>query len=264
MSDVAILTEHARKIVALKLWYVRWLIVNEGMAFDDAVRNRVGLFRMTTLAGSPARGLMEDPEGWTELLAQLGEIYRRHASDADSRAVEAEGLALLWPHAEPVVAWEAQSFEQFLANATGCFQYEFTKYYADPTQPDHLTLHIRNAYRPESPFHHLPKIADSLREIIARAATQRPDVYWVQCGSWLNSMPPFASLFPPSWIETAQPGRPGSHMGWWGQFQDRRGAFSERNARQFRATGQFPCGHQLCRCRIDKLREHLNAAFPHA
>ena len=259
MSHDPIFDDYVRKLAALKLWYVRWLMDNEGMGFDDAARKRVNLFRMTRFAGSAAQDVPEDQEGWRCVLHRLERMCERHSGDPDTSAFEAEGVELLWPHMQPVIAWELEAFDEFGRRAIGCFQYEFAKYYGDPEAEDHLTLHVRNTYRPDSMFRHLPQVAGSLLEIAERAGRERPEVTWVQCGSWLNSLPPFAGLFPQSWVALAQPGRPGNHMGWWGQFQDRRGGFHERNAGLFRATGRFPYQHMLCHCPIGELSEHLRS-----
>jgi hypothetical protein len=252
-----IFDEHARGLARLKLWYVRWVMNHEGMSFDEAARTRVGLRRLTVFAGSPAQGVAEDPDGWDAMLARLADLYDAHADDPDTDALEAEGLALLWPHMEPVIDWDLAAAAVFLAEAFGCFKYEFAKYYVDPEAGDHLTLHIRNAYQPDSPFHHLPEMAADLREIADRSAQERPDVEWVQCGSWLNSVPAFVSLFPPSWRETAVLRFPANHMGWWGQFTDRRGGFNERAAAILRETGQFPNPQFNCHCPLGEWREHL-------
>ncbi len=263
MTEREIAADYVRRLTRLKLWYVRWLMDNEGMGFEEAVRGRVNLYRMTILSGDADRGIPEDMDAWEGLLGGLGELYRERRADVDTEAIEAEGLKLLWPQLEPAIERDLRIRDAWLASAIGCFKYEFTKFYGDPESEDYLTLHFRNAYRADSPFHHIPEMADSLREIVPRAEEERPDVTWVQMGSWLNSFPPFAGIFPRSWIDLAEPGRPGSHSGWWGQFEDRRGGFHDRNAREFRATGQFPFRHLLARCPISDLREHLKSLpFP--
>jgi len=191
------------------------------------------------------------------LLRDLRRLFERHTADETTEVIEAEGLKLVWPYVEPAIERRLAETERWLKEAVGCFRHEYRPFYAEPNSKDHLTLHVRNAYQPDSPFHHLPEMAASLREILSRAERERPDVMHVQCATWLNSFPPFAELFPRSWIETAQPGAPGNHSGWWGQFMDRRGGFHAENARRFRETGQFPFQHLLCRCSIAHMRQHV-------
>jgi len=249
-----IFDDYTRGLIRLKLWHVDRLVAEGGLAFDEAVRRRTNLFRMTTFAGIRAREVAEDRRGWDR---KVGELRALHEHCRDVADFERAGLALLWPHAEPMIDGDVAEFDEFVASTAGCFRFECAKFYADGNSPDHITLHFRNAYRPHSPFDHLPEMAGSLLALIDQAGERRPDVEWVQCGSWLNSLPQFAGLFPPSWVQAAVPGKPGGHMGWGGQFQDRRGGFHDRNARRFRDTGEFPYRHLLCHCRVDELREHL-------
>lgn len=251
--------EHARELAKLKLWYIWWLRKHENLDFETAVGKRVGISRMTVSWGDdPRNAEPADLERWQRLLAGLRKLYEEHSEDATSEAIETEGMRLLWPCLEPAVERDLAVAAQWLRESYGCFKYEYHPLYAEPNSGDHLTLHVRNAYQPDSPFRHFPEMAASLREIISRAERERPDVSMVQCATWLNSLPPFARLFPPVWLETSQPGVPGSHTGWWGQFMDRRGGFHAKNGRRFRETGEFPFTHLLCRCTITDLREHLS------
>ncbi len=101
MPHDPIFDEHARGLARLKLWYIRWVMNNEGMSFDEMARTRVGLRRLTVYAGSPSQGVAEDPDGWDAMLAQLADLYDAHADDPDPGVLEEAGLALLWPHMEP-------------------------------------------------------------------------------------------------------------------------------------------------------------------
>lgn len=246
-----------QRLIRLKLWYVSRLARTEALAVDETIDRRTGLFKLTTFAGATELALEEDREGWAEMRQRLA---AEHDAAGDVRKFESTGLELLWPHAEPMIDVRLARFDEFCSNAHGPFTFEVTDYYADDEAPDHVTLHVRNCYRPESPFEHPADVRQALREVLDEAADLRPDVEWIQCGSWLNSLPPFARLFPESWSDTAVPGKPGGHMGWWGQFQDRRGGFHEKNARRFRETGDFPHRHLLCHCRIDELRGHLKGS----
>ncbi len=255
--------EYVRDLAKLKLWYVWRLLKREEVDFEAAISKRVGIVRMSVFWGDDPRSPgPADADGWSRVLAKLRAVYEKHEHDPTSEAIESEGLALLWPYLEPAIERRLAENERWLEQAIGCFQYEYRPFYAEPDSEDHLTLHVRNAFQPDSPFQHFSEMVASLQEIVSRAERERPDVERVQCATWLNSFPPFARLFPRSWIGTAQPGAPGNHSGWWGQFMDRRGGFHARNARQFRETGQFPFMHLLCRCAIADLRQHLELLAP--
>ena len=250
--------EHARELAKLKLWYVWWLQKHEGLDFETAVSRRVGLLRMTILWGDdPGDPKPADLDEWRRLLTDLRNLYEKHDGDATSDVFEAEAVALLWPFLEPAVERDLSVAAQWLKEGIGCFQYEFRPFYTEPSSEDYLTLHVRNAYQPDSPFKHFGQMVASLREITSRAKKERPDATMLQCGTWLNRLPPFAGLFAASWLKAAHPGAPGNHTGWWGQFMDRRGGFHSRNGRQFRETGEFPFSHLLCRCSIADLNAHL-------
>jgi len=249
--------EYVREITKLKLWYVWLLWQRSGMDLETAFAKRVGLCRLTVFGGDADRGRAGDTGGWQNVLRELREVYERHSAEATSKQIEAGGLALLWPYLEPCIERDAAEAAEWLADSFGCFRYEYRPFYSEPESDDHLTLHVRNAYQPDSPFQHSPEMIESLLTITTRAERERLDVEWAQCATWLNSLPAFARLFPQSWTDTALPGQPGSHMGWWGQFMDRRGGFHAENARRFRDTGQFPHMHRLCRCTISDLSDHL-------
>ncbi len=75
--------------------------------------------------------------------------------------------------------------------------------------------------------------------------------------SWLTTFPPFARLFPASWLADARALGPDSGDGVWGQFTDRRCRFHERHAAHLRRTGQFPYPYMHAECSAPALRGHL-------
>jgi len=261
-DPIAERTEYTRELTKLKLWYVWWLGRNEDVDFDAAMQSHVGIARMTSFWGDAANKSLADPEGWQRVADELRAVFAKHAGESSADEIETEGLDLLWPYMASGVQKYVNHMQQWLKNAVGCFRYEFAPYYADKESGDHLTLHVSNAYQPDSPFEHVPEMVESLKEILKRSREERPDVDRAQCGSWLNSFPPFAGLFPPSWVEDARPGQPGGHAGWWGQFMNRRGGFHFGNARRLRKTGQFPFRHLLSRCRTADLQDHLDHLDP--
>ncbi len=249
--------EYVRELSKLKLWYVWWLRKQGEADFETAITKRVGLWQMTLFWEGPAGQRPEESPGWRELAMALREVFDAHDSAAGSSAVEREGLALLSPHLEAALERDLSVAARWLEDAIGCFSYEFRPFYAEPESDDHLTLHVRNAHQPDSPFQHASELVANLQQVVSRAESERPEVEWAQCATWLNSLPPFARLFPPVWTETSRLGAPGNHTGWWGQFMDRRGGFHAANARRLRETGQFPYTHRLCRCPVTDLRRHL-------
>lgn len=249
--------EFVRGVTALKLWHAWRLQREEGSDFETVFAKRVKIQAMTVFAPDPASDKAEDAEGWERVLSELRGLYEGRRADTTSASIEAEGLELLSPYLEPCLARDVAVAIKWLEDAVGCFRYEYHTFYPEPDGDDYLTLHFRNAYQPDSPFKHIPEMVESLREIGKRAAVERPDVTWVQCATWVNSVPAYAGLFPQSWTDTSLPGKPGNHTGWWGQFMDRRGGFHAKNAQQFRDTGKFPYQHRMCRCTVTEFNDHL-------
>ena len=169
-------------------------------------------------------------------------------------------MDLIWPCIEPAVGDRIAMLDRrWEKGVIGCFRYEYRPSYAGPDTEEFLTLHFRNTMRPESPFHNRTRLLDSLWEIVERTCDMHPHVTGVQMGSWLNSFPPLASLFPRQWTEGARVANPGGHMGWWGQFMDRAGGLHIGHVRQFKDRGEFPFQSLSCRCTVQGLREHLQA-----
>jgi hypothetical protein len=120
-----------------------------------------------------------------------------------------------------------------------------------------LSLHFTNTMDPDSPLRHPAQLRAGLGRLLTEARECCPELSEVYCGSWLNSVPRFAELFPASWLAGAEAPPPAGHGGWWGQFTDRTGALHEENARYLRQTGnfRFPC--LRCTCLLDDLQRHL-------
>jgi hypothetical protein len=263
VTDIEIHRDYVRNVIQLKLWRVKWLAREEGMPFEEAIQKRVGLYWKTTLASDWKSGPVPDGD-WGSVLVDLVRICEAHRVDASSEALESEGLNLLWPWVEPRLESDLESDAEWVYRSGNCFRYQFDPSYHSTEGEDYLTLHFRNAFRPDSPFRRLDDLAGMLTTALEKAVAERPDVKMAQMGSWVNSVPAFASIFPAPWTDNAVHGGPAGHLGWWGQFMDRRGGFHKKNADCFRSTGEFPYTHLLSQCGISDLQRHLSEAPWHA
>ncbi|NOZ22755.1 MAG: hypothetical protein GXP25_16880 [Planctomycetes bacterium] len=163
-------TEYVREVTKLMLWHVRQLIRREDVDFDTAVSSRVGINRLTVFWGTPRNKTLADPDGWKRIVRELrGVFFKQHENDPTTDAIETEGLELLWPHLEPVIEAHVAEDARWLSDSFGCFRYEFVPYYGNKGSKDHLTLHVRNAYQPDTMFQHVPELIGSLQEIVGRA-----------------------------------------------------------------------------------------------
>lgn len=238
-------------LLRLKTWYAWHLVNRVGTPVDEVLERRIYLFRFAYPVSEA------DWIAWKGACRELLAVYGNACScePVESWVSRTDGVV--------AVANLATHFEREYAkpirDSWAGFTYEFRPDYRSigKGDPDLLTLHFRNAFVPDSPFAHLEELRQGLREILEKARRERPDVTGMQCATWLVSLESFASLFPPSWGPRAVPCAPGNHMGWWGQFMDRRGRFHAANGTYLRRTGQFPHQHRHMTGPLRELREIL-------
>ncbi|MXX14562.1 MAG: hypothetical protein F4Z86_14135 [Gemmatimonadetes bacterium] len=243
--DNEIRIHYASHFLKLSLWYARFLMGREGIAFEDAITSRVNVYRNTDFFDGehhPARGY-EDSD-WDAYLMGLKAIFDR----CEGEAWEEEGLAYLWPRVK-----KGYSRPSTKGRPYECWTYD--------DGDDYIAIHIGNVYQPKSPLSEMrDAFMGTLLQLLKDTQQRRSDVKTVRCGSWLNSAPPFQDLFPKSWRKSAivSP-KAGYTMGHWGQFMDRTGRFHIKNGAHLRATGEFlyPCS--TCYAPIDEIVAHLEA-----
>jgi hypothetical protein len=104
-----------------------------------------------------------------------------------------------------------------------------------------VARHFYNAACPESPFADAEALRDDLRHCVHASSREVPGVEWVQCGSWVNNLPPFQSLFPPAYVASMVATRPEAKTGcgWWGQFVTSEGSLTEARARRLLEVDEF-------------------------
>jgi len=253
---------YAREFTKLSLWYARKRILEGSSDFENALNVRVNIFRNTRLNDGvnrhPSQDDVEIPE-WTALLDRLRTVFDSHIGDEDTTVLENEGLEVFWPDikakvdrdGDPQVPGEDRPYESWSCDYRG---------------DTALNIHIFNTYAPASPLtSKKDAFAAALIRMIEDSVRNRPDIDVVACGSWLNSVPSFADLFPQAWRDSARGSREVRYtMGHWGQFTDRRGDFHVKNGQQFRETGEFPYESTRCRDQTDSVLDHLYAHFPGA
>ncbi len=244
--------EQLRGGIKLRIWYLRRLRERDGIPLETGLKKHVELLRMIDFKapGAPDRA---------QLIRLLEGLFEEHAGRPDR--LEEAGLQLLWPHAEASIQRDLSALRENLGRSFAGFTYEFHAFFSDLAGDDHLTLHFRNGFIPDSPFQHMAELARGLWRITERSARERPEVTWIQCATSINSHAGFGELFPPAWTRDATPGPPGPHMGWWGQFIDRTWGFNQRMGERFRKSGKFPLMFLHCRCEIAALRDHLQARW---
>lgn len=159
---------------------------------------------------------------------------------------------------EPRLDKDLEKAKQEISRSYAGFTYEFHyEYFHPPCSGELLTLHFRNYFAPDSPADHEDALAAGLRDLVARARSERPEVKMVQCASWLNNIPFFQRLFPRAWWQDGKDCPYAPSTGWWGQFIDRTGGINMKNAVSFRERGEFKYKNVHSVCAIEDLRKHL-------
>ena len=247
MSD-EIRIHYVSHFIKLSLWYINQLMQKEDIAFEAAIAHRVNVYRNTDFFDGkhqPAWG--DEDADWDAYLVGLKAIFDR----CEGEALEEEGLAYLWPRVtktyhKPTV--KNRPYE--------CWTYEC---WTSDDGVDNVSLHIANVYQPKSPLSEMwSQFRGKLLELLIDVKKQNPDLKMVYCGSWMNSMAPFQTLFPKSWHDSASvSARSSWGMGHWGQFMDRTGRFHVRHGERLRATGEFPNPSLSCRAPLEEIVAHL-------
>ena len=244
---------YLRGFTKLSLWYVARAVREDGSRFADIVNKQVNIYRNTVFYDGK-RHPSRDPVGkeWDGLVWKLEGLL-----DARPSRFEADGLQLLWPHMEARLRQSEKKSREPPERPYECWSHDYRT-------EGRVGIHIDNVYRPRSPLSDMRvPFAASLIRLLEDSQRNRPDAKIVSCGSWMNSTPRFADLFPPGWPISAV-GRPEIDytMGHWGQFEDRKGDYHLRNRDHFRNTGELPFSAAQCKAPIDEVLEHVRTQFP--
>ncbi len=247
---------YVREFTKLSLWYVHKRLHEGESDFENVLNTRVNIYRNTLLHDWKRHPSREDVGvKWNEILARLNEVFDRYKNDTSTERFEGAGLQLLWPFLRKHSPSSPASPKK---RPYECWTYNYSG--------NQVHLHIGNVYQPRSPLSdmYIP-FAASLIRLLRNVQVEQPDTEIVRCGSWLNSIPPFQTLFPEQWKQSARLVSEVRYtMGYWGQFADRRGDFHARNGELFRETGEFPFLNLSCECSLEKILAHLEVNFPEA
>ena len=255
MEHDSVHINYVKEFTKLSLWFVHKRLREGESDFEALVNGRVNIYRNTSFYDGkhhPTNG--EAAPEWTGILKELRAVFDHYMNALSTEQLEAAGLDLLLPYLkkrpDTLPPPETRPYE--------CWSYDYGG--------DQLNIHILNVYQPRSPLSDMwIPFAASLIRLLQDSQVRRPDVEFVRCGSWLNSVLPFQKLFPECWKQSAEP-RPEVRytMGHWGQFTDRSGDFHARNGALFRETGEFPFANMQCECPIDEVLTYLKGNSPAA
>jgi len=169
-----------------------------------------------------------------------------------SQPVWQEFLAGLHDAADPV-GWTHAFYlahaRQYHPHPLGCFEYHY-----DP-ETRTAGLHFGNldtSGQRALSRERRPERMRELRALFTDLRRQHPEAETVQGGSWLYNLPAYRALFPPEYVATATPVRPGfTFLDVWGQFLNGHWDLRPEAAQSFRAS-------------LERAQSHadLEASFP--
>jgi len=238
--------------VPLMLWYMRKVMVGQGVPFSLALSDYVDIYRKTSLFNlhDPSKTESLRPK-WLDMVACLEEIFTRNLSEQKHPyELEQQSLELLWPFLAERIDMGLPLVEFMEETSFGCFFYIF--------EDSAIDLHFVNKVLPESPFRNSADRVGELHRLVEHCQRVRPDLSRIKFGSWLNDYTPFSNLFPSTWQDTGE-GKKFNSIGWWGQFVRHDGGFHSSNGEKFRATGEFPYQFSFHQWELGELKEHLRA-----
>ena len=244
------------EFIKLSLWFVYNTLQKGVPDIEKLLTYRVDIYRNTTLFDGKNKSMDRDlGPRWAKIIKQLKRMYHKHMGDPNSKGFETNGLELLRPLLR-TAHWETPG--------PGPRPYECWTF--NEHDGVRIDLHVVNIYQPRSPLSEMKvPFAASLMRLLQDTTTRQATINTVSCGSWLNSVPRFAAMFPRSWMDhTKSIDQIGYTMNHWGQFINRAGQFHPHNGSQFRQTERLPFPCLICQCPIIEAVNHLEANFPDA
>lgn len=245
--------ESTYQMIKLSLWFVwHWKQTNPDETIENILRNRVDIFRKTTLykSGMDADNPPYDNSVWIDFENAISKIHS--ATSRDNDAFVEKSFKIFKQSIDKALETRWIDFQKPINMKCGSLNYNET----DKKNPSMIAVHIANALAPESIFDDPLYLPSCLIDFMNK--TERKfGVDTIHCGSWLNSHPRWLNLFPEEYRNSLS--KPDEniqwHLGFWGQFIDARGGFHKRNAVKFRETGKMPFAFRTSECSFALLRK---------
>ena len=217
------------------------------------LRESGGLFRDLAATQTPWRGMIAANCSCDDFLARAESLLIGAANSLSA----GERVERFLEYADPFFAAGPMVMGDELTRYRwfGCFRF------GSHPEIGAISIHIRNNCMPHSPFENLSACARSLSAICEAAEAEPFPVESVTCGTWLNDLPVFLGLFPPSYrasLEVSPPDSKGG-WGWWGQLVDRTGQLHAKRAATVLETGRFPHPRKEGRCGFQEFKRHVSA-----
>ncbi|MDD2706554.1 MAG: hypothetical protein PHV34_00990 [Verrucomicrobiae bacterium] len=240
-----------RPLMELQYWHA----LDRVRKGDNTLEYALGHWTMTwfwipwKLCGDDEKTPRDERPMYRRLLGEFNDCARAHQSDCDPSGFSRDAAGILAP-------WIEKSSKTPGSNPAdelkwiGCFAWN-----QPPSDNSRALLHFYNACCPNSPFEQMDALRDDLLQCLADMRAKAPSVIQVSCGSWINNLEPFLSLFPETYVRSLTVSSPDSKsgMGWWGQFVTKEGTLNEKRADELRATGRFRYDRKEGTCLLEEL-----------
>jgi len=241
-------------LTGLQLWYVFYLSLSKIETFERAIFCQTPFYNyLPWHITSPIEKISpEEQPLWKEFVKKIKIIYDKYPSFKMSKDFVNESIKFVFP-----MVLESEIYQKLNVEEKwfGCFRYTYSK------EKKYVALHFKNAYVPKSPFspENMKKLFASLKDLILDIDKNHYEVEKIGCGSWLNNLPPFQKLFPPSYIASLTPTSPNDKRGngWWGQFISHKGVLHRKRAKILKTQKIFPYKRLQGECNFSEFREYI-------
>ncbi len=217
------------------------------------------------------------PETWSDLLETLEHITLRTVPESLEKpqiihwALQSAEKAVHIFDGEDLFAPRVDRDLDDLHQGRILGQYTDSIFYAHSIVPyrttegeemEGLEFHIGNAAYPRSFFEDQELLNNSHDYLLKTARTLSAAT--LVTTTWLNSLPKWIQLFPPSWRQNLGQamGELGPNLGCWGQFISSRQALNRRTATAFFQTGKVPYPMRLSWCTLGDFENYWNTQLP--
>ncbi len=259
ISEHELLMKALPDLTRLALWHVFDRVANGDASLEFALDawTMVWFFCPWHLSPDSPGTPRTDRVLYKRIIHDLQELLEKHRPSLDSRRFSEEAFDCL----DPFFAEYDREHHRSPPNSLswfGCIGYA-----SDQRDPTRAALHFYNACCPGSPFSDMDALFDDMRQCVRHIRSADPRIQRVSCGSWINNLQPFLSLFPACYVSSLQVSDPNakSGMGWWGQFVRRDGTPNEERAEKLRRTGRFHFDRKRGECALGELVDYVEAHF---
>lgn len=259
ISEHELLMKALPDLTRLALWHIFDRVVNGDASLEFALDawTMVWFFCPWHISPDSPETTRTDRVLYRRIIHDLQELMEKHRQRRDSRRFCEESFAYLEPLSKEFDREHHRSSPRS-PSWFGCIGYA-----TDPRNPSGAALHFYNACCPESPFADKDALFDDMRQCVRHIRDAEPLVQMISCGSWINNLEPFLSLFPDPYASSLLVSDPNtkSGLGWWGQFIRKDGTLNEARADELRRTGRFPYARKRGECALAELIDHVDTRF---